>query len=358
MGLHPALAGASWLAPLAIAFVSASAATLVLAVASGGGGFRFLGNGSNDPGPRIPALLGGLAIIVAFALSTTSVGLLGDARYLLAIMSLMFALGLWTTIGHTRDLIEISAQVVIAALLAKVAGVELRDAGDLIGIGAIHLGILALPVTVLAMVALAQSLVMMDDLEGFRAAFAFTALAWLTAAGAASGLDHPSRVALLLEAALAGYLMTTVLLRTWSRPRVFLGIAGGLMIGFALGWLAIDLTQGPGRTVPPIAALFFVLLPLFDAGSVVLRKFERRESPLERTRSGLHHYLFARGFSSAQALVMLVAASALLGAVGFFGWYLGVPEPALFWVAFFGFLLYHAWIKEAWRKLRGVYFVI
>jgi len=27
-------------------------------------------------------------------------------------------------------------------------------------------------------------------------------------------------------------------------------------------------------------------------------------------------------------------------------------------IAFFGFLLYHAWIKEAWRKLRGVYFVI
>jgi UDP-GlcNAc:undecaprenyl-phosphate GlcNAc-1-phosphate transferase len=358
MGLHPAIAGPSWFAPLVIAFLSASAATMVLAVAAGGGGFRFLANGNGQPRPRFPALLGGLAIIVAFALGTTSVGLLADARYLLAIMALMFALGLWTTFGHTRDIVEVAAQVVIAALLTKLAGVELRDAGDLIGIGPIHLGILALPVTVIAMVALAQALVMMDDLEGFRAAFSFTALAWLSAASAASGLDHPSRVALLLEAALAGYLLTTVMLRTWSRPRVFLGNAGGLMIGFALGWLTVDLTQGPGRSVPPIAALFFVLLPLFDAGSVALRQFERRESPFARTDSGLHHYLFARGFSTAQTLVMLVAASALLGAVGFFGWLLRVPEPALFWIAFFGFLLYHAWIKEAWRKLRGVYFVL
>ena len=357
MELHPAFAGPTWFAPLVIAFVAASGATLVLALASGGG-FRFLGNGSRDPGPRIPALLGGLAIIAAFALATTSVGLFGDARYLLTIMALMFGLGLWTTLGSTREGIEIAAQVVIAALLAKLAGVELRDAGDLIGIGPLHLGILALPLTVVAMVALAQSLVMMDDLEGFRAAFAFNALAWLSAAGAASGLEHHSRLALLLEAALAGYLMTTVLLRAWSRPRVFLGNAGGLMIGFALGWLTIDLTQGPGRTVPPIAAVFFVLLPLFDAGSVALRQFERRESPLARTRNGLHHYFFARGFSSAQTLVILVAASALFGAAGFFGWRLGVPEPALFWLAFFGFLLYHAWIKEAWRKLRGVYFVI
>ena len=357
MGLHPASAGPLWFAPLALAFLTASAATLVLAVASGGG-FRFLGNGSTDPGPRIPALLGGLAIVFAFALSTTSTGLLGDASYLLAIMALMFGLGLWTTLGSTREWVELAVEVIIAALLARLAGVELRDAGDLIGIGRIHLGILALPLTVIAMVAVAQSLVMMDDLEGFRAAFAFTALAWLSAAGAASGLDHPSRIALLLEAALAGYLLTTVMLKAWARPRVFLGNAGSLMIGFALGWLTIDLTQGPGRTVPPIAALFFVLLPLFDAGSVMLRQFERRESPLARGDSGLHHYLFARGFSSAQTLVMLVAASALLGAVGFFGWKLGVPEPALFWLAFFGFLLYHAWIKEAWRKLRGVYFVI
>ncbi|HSN22214.1 MAG TPA: MraY family glycosyltransferase [Usitatibacter sp.] len=357
MPFHPATAGPSWFAPLVIAFLSAAAATLVLAVASGGG-LRFLGNGSDKPGPRIPALMGGLAIIFAFAVGTTAVGLLGDARYLLAIMALMFVLGLWTTLGDMRQPVEIAAQVVIAALLAKLAGVELHDAGDIIGVGPIRLGIAALPLTVIAMVALARALVMMDDLEGFRAAFAFTALAWLSAAGAASGLDHPSRLALLLEAALSGYLMTTVLLRRWSRPRVFLGNAGGLMIGFALGWLTIDLTQGPGRSVPPIAAIFFVLPPLFDAGSIALRRFERRESPLERTENGLHHYLFARGFTPAQTLVLLVAASALLGAVGFFGWLLGVPEPALFWIAFFGFLLYHAWIKEAWRKLRGVHFAL
>ena len=357
MGLHPASAGPLWFAPLALAFISASAATLILAIASGGG-FRFLGNGSTQPGHRVPALLGGLAIVFAFALATTSTGLFGDARYLLAIMALMFGLGLWTTLRSPHEWIELAVQVIIAALLARLAGVELHDAGDLIGIGPIHLGILSLPVTVIAMVAVAHSLVMMDDLEGFRAAFAFTALAWLSAASAASGLDHPSRIAMLLEASIAGYLLTSVMLRAWARPRVFLGNAGTLMIGFALGWLTIDLTQGPGRTVPPVAALFFVLLPLFDAGSVMLRQFERRESPLARTESGLHHYLFARGFTSSQTLVILVAASALLGAVGFFGWMLRVPEPALFWIAFFGFLLYHAWIKEAWRKLRGVYFVI
>jgi UDP-GlcNAc:undecaprenyl-phosphate GlcNAc-1-phosphate transferase len=357
MGLHPVFAGALWFAPLAVAFLTAVAGTLILAQAAGGG-FTFLADGADSSGPRIPALLGGLAIMVGFGAAAGSFGLLGDARYLLAMMALMFAVGLWSSVAHTREGIEIAVEVVVAALLARLAGVELRDAGDLIGIGDIRLGLLALPITVIGMVALAHSLVMMDDLEGFRAAFAFTALAWITIAAASSGLGHHSLISLLLVASLAGYLLTTTLLRRWSRRNVFLGNAGGLMIGFALGWLLVDLTQGPGRLIPPVAAVFFVLLPMLDAASVALRQFERRQNPLARTEMGLHHYLFARGFTPAQALVLLVAASALLGALGFFGWKLGVPEPALFWIAFFGFLLYHAWIKEAWRKLKGVYFVL
>lgn len=351
MELHPAFAGALWFAPLAVAFLTAVAGTLVLAQAAGGG-LRFLGNGTSDPGPRVPALLGGLAIMVGFGAAAGSFGLLGDARYLLAMMALMFMVGLWSSVSQTREAIEVAVELVVAALLARLAGVELRDVGDIIGVGDIRLGILALPLTVIGMVALAHALVMMDDLEGFRAAFAFTALAWITVAAAASGLEHHSLISLLLEASLAGYLLTATLLRHWSRRNVFLGNAGGLMIGFALGWLLVDLTQGPGRVIPPIAALFFVLLPMLDAASVALRQFERRENPLARTDTGLHHYLFARGFTPPQALVVLVAASASLGALGFFGWRLGVPEPALFWIAFFGFLLYHAWIKDAWRRVR------
>lgn len=351
-----ALAGPLWFAPIALAFLIAVAGTFVLAFASGGTVFlRYHVGGAT---PRLPAFMGGIAIFVAFLASAGSIGMLWDARYLLYMMCLMFAVGLWSSVAHTPEGGEIAVQVIATALLARVSGVELRSVGDLFGVGPLNLGILALPVTVVVMVAIAHAVSMMDDLEGFRAAFAFTALAWLTAAAASSGLEHQSRLALLFEAALAGYLLCTVLLRTRSRSRVFLGSAGGLMIGFALGWLTIDLTQGPGRSVSPVAALFFVLLPLADGLSVTLRQFERGENPFERTDAHLHHYLFSRGFTSAQTLVILVAVSALLGAIGYFGWRFGVPEPALFWLAFFGFLAYHAWIKEAWRRLKGIYFVL
>jgi UDP-GlcNAc:undecaprenyl-phosphate GlcNAc-1-phosphate transferase len=363
MQFHPAHAGPLWFVPLAVAFVIAIGGTIALSYAARGH-HRFLsyprfGRPPGEDAPALPAFLGGAAIVVALAAAAGSFGMLHDARYLLIMMCLMFAVGLWSSVAHTPEGVEIAVQVLVTAMLAHYAGIEFRNAGDLFGLGPLNLGILALPVTVVILVVVAHSLTMMDDLEGFRAAFAFTALAWLTAAGAASGMEPQSRVALLLEAALAGYLLCSVLLRSRrSAARVFLGPAGGLMIGFALGWLGMSLTQGPGRSVPPIAALFFVLLPVADGLSVALRQFERGRNPFERGDYRIHHYLFSRGFSSAQTLVILVAASALLGAVGYFGWRLGVPEPALFWLALFGFLAYHAWIKEAWRKLKGVYFVI
>ena len=348
--------GPLWFAPVVIAFLTAVAATIGLALASGRP--RLFSGPGPESGPGLSAFMGGVAIFVAFAAAAAATGMIADARYLAFMMSLMFAVGLWSSIAHTREGIELAVQVIVTALLARLGNVELRTVGDLVGTGPIGLGPLALPVTVVVMVAIAHSLEMMDDLEGFRATFAFAALAWLNAAVAASGPEPLSRVALFLEAALAGYLLSTVLLRGRSRTRVFLGGAGGLMIGFALAWLLIGVTQAPGRAIPPIAALFFVLLPLADATSVALRQFARGENPLERTDCRIHHYLFSRGFTSAQALAILVGASALIGAIGYFGWRFGAPEPALFWLAIFGFLAYHAWIKEAWRKLKGVYFVL
>jgi UDP-GlcNAc:undecaprenyl-phosphate GlcNAc-1-phosphate transferase len=355
MNVH--FAGALWLMPLALAFLIAAGGTMLLSFASGPVPVA-APPGEPVPTTELPAFMGGFAIYFGLVAAAWNMGVLEDARYLLLLMCLMFVLGLWNTFVRTREAIDFAVQVIVTALLVRVAGVEFRNAGDLFGTGPLALGVLSLPITVMAMVALAYALTMMDDLEGFRAAFAFTVLAWFSLAAASSGLETQWSLALLFQAALGGYLLCSVMLRGRSRSAVFLGSGGGLMIGFALGWLAIDLTQGPHRTVPPIAALFVVMLPLADALSVMMRKIERKENPFERNERHLQHYLFARGCTPARSLVILVAAAALLGAVGFAGWRLHVPDAAMFWLAVFGFLAYHAWIKAAWRKVDGFYYVL
>ncbi|MBX3717998.1 MAG: undecaprenyl-phosphate alpha-N-acetylglucosaminyl 1-phosphate transferase, partial [Burkholderiales bacterium] len=127
--------------------------------------------------------------------------------------------------------------------------------------------------------------------------------------------------------------------------------AGSTMLGLAIAWLAIDVTQGPGRSMPAVAALWVALLPLADTVSLMLRRVARGASPFRPDREHVHHYLLARGFSVSGALVVLVVACAACGAVGVVGWRIGLPEPLLFYGCAAAFLTYHFAMRDAWARL-------
>jgi UDP-GlcNAc:undecaprenyl-phosphate GlcNAc-1-phosphate transferase len=194
---------------------------------------------------------------------------------------------------------------------------------------------------------------MMDGVDGLAGSISFTAFAWYAVVAIDSGLEVQFDTALVLCGAIAGFLFFNLRFPWQPHARVFLGDAGSLMIGFALGWFAIDLTQGPGRTLPPIAALWVLLVPLADCVSLMARRLARRRSPFVADRRHIHHYLLARGLTPNQVVAVLAAASGLFGAVGYFGWRLDVPEPALFWPFFAGFFAYHSWIQRAWRRVEA-----
>ena len=308
-----------WLAPVALAFLAGFACTLVLSRS------------------KAAMLMGGFAILVAVAGVMWDLGLLSQVRFLLLAMGLLFAAGLWSDVADRRDHANIAIQVIATTLI----------------VGAADLRLLALPVTVLVLLAVAHAVSLMDGLRGFRALFAFVALAWFTAAAALSGLQVQFQVGLVLTGAIGGYLVSTVVLLKRPYAQVLLGSAGGLMIGFALGWLAIDLTQGRGRAFPAIAALWVLMLPLADALSSMLRRVALRRGLFERDEQQIHHYLFAKGYSQPEALAILVAASAALGAVGFAGWRLNVPPLAMWILAAAVFAAYHGWMTRTWRRMTG-----
>jgi UDP-GlcNAc:undecaprenyl-phosphate GlcNAc-1-phosphate transferase len=115
------------------------------------------------------------------------------------------------------------------------------------------------------------------------------AFAWYAGVAADSGLEIQFKIAVIFCGAIAGFLLFNLRFPWQRQARVFLGDAGSLMIGFALGWFAIDLTQGPGRTFPPIAALWILLLPLVDCVSLMTRRLRSGKSPVVADRRHIHH---------------------------------------------------------------------
>jgi UDP-GlcNAc:undecaprenyl-phosphate GlcNAc-1-phosphate transferase len=296
-------------------------------------------------------LVGGLAVAVALFLTAWVTGLAPRASHFLFALTLVIAIGLWDDVAEISPRLKFAIQIVASAVMIWGAGVQLNSVGDLLGWRPIGLSILAVPMTIFAIVGVVNAINMVDGMDGLSGCVTFFAFVWYAAVAAASGLTVQFMTALIFCGAIAGFLVFNLRFPWQKRARVFLGDAGSLMLGFALGWFAIDLTQGEGRTFPPIAALWVVLLPLADCVSLMLRRLKSGRSPFVADSRHIHHYLQARGLSHGQVLATLVALSATFGAVGYFGWRLGVPEPALFWPFFFAFFAYHRWIQRAWLRL-------
>jgi UDP-GlcNAc:undecaprenyl-phosphate GlcNAc-1-phosphate transferase len=339
-----------WLAALAFAFLAGTGATIVLSRAAPT--LRLI----DEPGGRkahhapVP-LVGGLAIFLALLSAAAVVGIATSAGYFLFALSIVIMVGMWDDVAEISPRVKFAIQIAASAVMIWGAGVQLTSVGDLLGWKPIGLWVFTIPMTVFAIVGVVNSINMVDGLDGLGGSIAFVAFAWYCAVAFQSGLEVQFKTALIFCGAIAGFLLFNLRFPWQPRARVFLGDAGSLMIGFALGWFAIDLTQGEGRTFPPIAALWVLLLPLADCVSLMTRRVRARKSPFVADRHHIHHYLLARGFTHGQTLATLVGLSILFGAVGYFAWRLGVPEPFLFWPFFFGFLAYHFSIKRAWKAI-------
>ena len=339
-----------WLAALSVAFLAGTAATLILSRAAGALRLVDHPGGRKAHGHPVP-LVGGLAIFVALLGAATIMGITTSAGYFLFALSIVIAVGLWDDVAEIRPRVKFAIQIIASCLMIWGAGIQLNSVGDLFGWRSIGLWYFAIPLTIFAVVGVVNSINMMDGLDGLGGSIAFIAFAWYALVATNSGLEVQFKTALIFCGAIAGFLLFNLRFPWQPHARVFLGDAGSLMIGFALGWFAIDLTQGEGRTFPPIAALWVLLLPLADCVSLMTRRVSKRRSPFVADRHHIHHYLLARGFTHGQTLATLLGLSALFGAVGYFGWRLGVPEYALFWPFFFGFFAYHFWIKREWEAL-------
>jgi UDP-GlcNAc:undecaprenyl-phosphate GlcNAc-1-phosphate transferase len=297
-------------------------------------------------------LVGGISIFLTLLAMSAFTGLMGSASYLLFALSLVITIGLWDDVMEISPRLKFAIQIIASCVMMFGAGIQLHSVGDLFGWHPIGLWMFTIPMTVFAVVGVVNSINMMDGIDGLAGSISFVALAWYALVAWSSGLHVQYGTALILCAAIAGFLVFNLRFPWQSHAKVFLGDAGSLMIGFTLGWYAIDLTQGPGRTFPPIAALWVVVLPLADCVSIMTRRIMAGRSPFVADRHHLHHYLQARGFTHGQTLGLMVGLSGIFGAVGYFGWQLGVPEAGLFYPFFFGFFTYHLWIQRAWKKLE------
>jgi UDP-GlcNAc:undecaprenyl-phosphate/decaprenyl-phosphate GlcNAc-1-phosphate transferase len=219
---------------------------------------------------------------------------------------------------------KLSGQVLAAGLLVLL-GVQLLYFW-FPGQGILVLGSdLAVPLTVLWVVAMVNAVNLIDGLDGLAAgtvaiaAMAFFAYVYVSP----TGLYGQASPAALLSAIVAGSALG-FLPWNFNPARIFMGDAGSMLLGLLLASATvsgISRTTDPkfidvaGFVVPVLLPIFVLAIPLADAGLAVMRRVRGRRPVFHPDKQHIHHWLLDMARSHRQAvLVMYVWSAMLVGA--------------------------------------------
>ncbi|MBP1152810.1 MraY family glycosyltransferase [Methylocaldum sp. RMAD-M] len=269
-------------------------------------------------------LTGGPAIFISLIVCY----LLWRSEVLIVAMGLVLMVGLIDDLRQLSPRIRLVAQTLVALMMVLWGGQVVDDLGDLFGFGILHLGILAIPFTVLCVVGLINAFNMADGVDGLAAGLAAAAMLWLFIAARIAGTIIPPHLPILL-AAVVGFMFINARHPLNPRAAAFLGDSGSMLLGVGLAWFAIVLTQGPNRALPSASVLWILGLPVIDTLRVTIRRLYNRQSPFEAGRDHFHHILLDLGLSPGQTSWLVVAVSSVLGGIGVLAPHFGVPEPVL-----------------------------
>ena len=261
----------------------------------------------DHPIPR----MGGLAIFLGFIISVVLfVDITREVRGILLGAVLIVACGAIDDVVNLRAIIKLLVQIA-AAVIAVAHGVVIEVFSNPILFSSrelLFLGWLAIPVTILWIVGITNSVNLIDGLDGL--AVGVSTIASVTMFVVAL-LVSEGNVALLLAAlmgACVGFMPYNL-----NPAKIFMGDTGALLLGYVLSTVSVEgmfKTYALVTFVVPILALF---LPLFDTVCAFCRRLLRGQSPMHPDRDHLHHRLIDMGLSQKQAVAILYSLSAILG---------------------------------------------
>ena len=156
----------------------------------------------------------------------------------------------------------------------------------------------------------------------------------------------------MFAACVISFLMFNLRTLWRSKAWVFLGDAGSMLLGITLSWLAISLSQGESRAITPAAALWFLMLPIYDAVSMMVRRILKKRSPFQTDREHLHHIFLLAGFSVGESVTLMSGIAVAGVVVGLGGTYLQLSEFVLALLFLCGGMLYYWVVRRAWRVMR------
>ncbi len=317
-------------------------------------------NGRSSHSSSTP-LVGGLAIYLGVSIAYWIPALFGLVPINREIVSFFFAGFVLVGVGVIDDFIELSApvrfiaQIFASFLMVYGAGVVLSDLGAITPGGQVlRLGWMAVPFTVFTTLGVINALNMCDGLDGLSGTLALISLTGLLLAAIFNGASGDVFILAALATGILGFLLFNFRILGRERASIFMGDSGSMFVGFALTWFAISLSQGEGRVITPAAALWFLMLPIFDTVTMIFRRAVRKRSPFSADREHIHHVFLMAGFNVNETIAIMAAAALIGVGVGLLSMDIGASEFSVAGLFLVVGLLYFWMVLRSWKVMRFI----
>ena len=224
-------------------------------------------------------VFGFVFLIVSFLLNNFSVES-ATYNYVLISLVIVFLTGLYD------DLQDISSKakfffIILATIFAFFDGISINSLGNYFGYE-LHLGYLALPFTIFAVVGFTNALNLTDGLDGLAGSISVIMLSGLLYIGLQQGDCTLIYLPIFLISLLLSFLWFN-----WHPAKVFMGDSGSLFLGFVIALLSIYAL----KYINPSSILFLAAIPILDTLMVMKRRRQRGQSLFIADKNHLHHIL-------------------------------------------------------------------
>jgi len=298
-------------------------------------------------------LVGGIAIFLGLAIMMAALDLFEQHWPFFVAAGLLVAIGIWDDVKGISPLLRLAFQACAILIITSSSNTYISDLGNILpAIGTVKLGWMAIPFTVFAGVGIINAFNMSDGVDGLCGTLTLVALTGLGIVAGLAGEQKEFLLTLALSGGLIGFLIFNVRVPGRKQAKAFLGDAGSYLLGLSVLYIAIRLSQGGNRAMPPVAALWFCMLPLVDTIGMILRRIRKGRSPFSPDREHLHHVFLLAKFSVTSTWVGLAAVATVGMVFGLSGALGGMSESLMLAAFLVVAVLYYGMIMRAWKLLR------
>jgi len=268
--------------------------------------------------------LGGVALVIAFALVAIAIYFLGSlseaSTKTLAVIFFsslaMFGLGFWDDLRPLGARTKLLAQIAIAAA-AYDGSIRIDIFKSPLTQGNFDLGALSFFATVLWLVSLTNLINLIDGIDGLAGGICLMLMFLLANLGMGDSLGISMLLAIGVAGALVGFLKFN-----YPPAKIYMGDGGAYFLGFLIGLLSIVSSNKGTVAAALIAPAFALAFPIVDVSLAVLRRALRGLPIFRPDRKHIHHHLITLGVSRERTLLNLYTVSLLCLFLAFGEFYL------------------------------------